>query len=544
MKNNFKQHYQLWLALGLILILAIFTRLHLLGQAPGGLTWDEAALGYVGRMVVTTGRDEYGFRLPTTFVSFGDYKSPLAFYLTGLSTTIFGLTSQAVRLPFALAGIGSISLMMWLTWRLWQKSWLALLAGFSLVTLPWHFVLSRIGFEAGIALFFYLCLLTGWLELHWLKSNDSAKRWLIPGLLMIFGTAASLYTYHAAKIVIPLTWILLLVHDTFHHREWLWRNKTKLAVIILSISALSLPALIDILRGPGVMRASTTTIFGQQSWLATISLIGTNLAKHLSLDWLLLGPEPILRHGTAQFGVLLLGHLILFWLGVTIMLGRFIQHWNQPDKLPRWQEKIIGIFRLKSDSEKPSIKPWFWIALLIVTLLPAAIGLDVPHANRALLAIVPMLMLMMLGARELKRELSHPSFSLAIGLIILLIILQFSVFWNYYFTTYQAEASGAWLDGQAEAVRLAQKYQQDGKRIKFTNYYGQPLTFYAFYNELPIQNYREFRISNLDFGPVKVEDFNQYDVVIAAPTELFPGKPARVIYRQDKEPAFFIYEMD
>jgi len=544
MRNTFKQHFQLWLALGLIIVLAIFTRLYQLGQVPSGLTWDEAALGYVGRMVITTGRDEYGDLLPTTFVSFGDYKSPLAFYFTGSSTAIFGLSAWAVRLPFALAGVGSVLLIMWFTWRLWRQPWLALLAGFGLITLPWHFVLSRVGFEAGTALFFFLCLLTGWLEMHQLKANDSVKKWIFAGLLIIIGTTASLYTYHSAKIVIPLTWFWLIVHEFIHHRTWLNRQLKKIVVIVLSIGVLSLPALIDILTGPGLKRADSTTVFGQQDWLSTISLIGSNLAKHLSLDWLLLGPEPILRHGTAQFGVLLFGHLILFWLGLTFILGRSIQRFNRPSRLTRWQKKIQTFFKLSSTSEPTTFRPWFWLILLFVTLLPAAIGLDVPHANRALLAVVPVIMLMILGARELQRELSHTSFSLSIGLIVLLMIMQFSVFWNYYFTDYQAESSAVWLDGQATAVRLAHTYQQDGQRIKFTDYYGQPLTFYAFYNDLPIQTYREFRVPNLDFGPVKVEDFNKYDVVISSPAEIFPGRPARIIYRQDKEPAFLIYEME
>ena len=77
-------HTPFWVTLVFIVGLALFTRLYDLGKAPAGITWDEAALGYVGKMVVRTTRDEYLHRFPITFQSFGDYKSPLSFYVAGI----------------------------------------------------------------------------------------------------------------------------------------------------------------------------------------------------------------------------------------------------------------------------------------------------------------------------------------------------------------------------------------------------------------------------------------------------------------------------
>ena len=87
----------------LILLLATALRFYKLGQVPHGMTWDEAAIGYNGYAVLTTRRDEWLKRFPISFQSFGDYKAPLAIYLNGLFTFVFGMNLWAVRLPFALA---------------------------------------------------------------------------------------------------------------------------------------------------------------------------------------------------------------------------------------------------------------------------------------------------------------------------------------------------------------------------------------------------------------------------------------------------------
>src|SRR5688572_6183925 len=82
-----------------LVFFALFTRLYNLGVTPAGMSWDEAALGYVGKMVVTTRRDEHSRFLPRTFTSFGDYKAPLAMYITGVFTTVLGLKIWVIRLP-------------------------------------------------------------------------------------------------------------------------------------------------------------------------------------------------------------------------------------------------------------------------------------------------------------------------------------------------------------------------------------------------------------------------------------------------------------
>src|SRR6185369_5068180 len=88
-----------------ILLSAVFLRFWKLGTFPPGFTWDEAAIGYNAWGILTVHRDEWLLRTPLSFRSFGDYKSPLAIYLTAVSEKVFGPTVYAVRFPVALASV-------------------------------------------------------------------------------------------------------------------------------------------------------------------------------------------------------------------------------------------------------------------------------------------------------------------------------------------------------------------------------------------------------------------------------------------------------
>ena len=143
-----------WL-FGLILVIATCLRFYQLGQVPHGMTWDEAAIGYNGFAVLNTRRDEWIHRLPISFMSFGDFKAPMAIYLNGFFTAIFGMNLWAVRFPFALASIAAIAGMMLLAEKISQKKW-ALVAGAMMTFSPWHIHYSRAGFESGMSLAFFI----------------------------------------------------------------------------------------------------------------------------------------------------------------------------------------------------------------------------------------------------------------------------------------------------------------------------------------------------------------------------------------------------
>jgi len=520
-----------------IIGVALFTRFYQLGSMPQGMTWDEVALGYIGKMVVTTGRDEHSNLLPVTFQSFGDFKAPLAFYLSGASTTLFGINSWATRLPFTVAGIGSILLIMALCGIITRNRWYALLGGFLLTISPWHLLFSRVGFEAGLSLFFFLLLIVGWSWWH-----ETKKYQALSLLTVVIGSLGFLYSYHAAKIVFPLVILLLMFLDWRRAGSFWKKNWRSWFALIIAIGVLSLPLLFEMILGPGLTRAGQTSFLGKIGPLATLSRMLTNLGRHLSPAFLVQGETTTLRHGFGSLGVLLYTQFALFLLGLTFAFGRLAERMYH--RHPGWQRRLAHWLGFES-MFLPQVTPsWFWLLLLPITLLPAIIGNEIPHSNRALLAIAPMIVLMVLGVRELQAELKHQTFASIFGTLLLIMVLEFANFWQFYAAEYQVQASEAWMEGYETAVLQAAEFSTDGRRVKFTTEYGEPQMFYAFFNEVPFATFRAERVPEVSFGAIHANDINAFDVVFAAPTERLPIPETGVISRKNGEAAFLIYELE
>ncbi len=530
--------FQPWVvALLFLLGFTAWTRLAHLGSVPTSLNWDEAALGYVGKMVVTTGRDEYNQFLPRVFQSFGDYKAPLAFYFTGISTTLFGLHAWSVRLPFALTGIASIGAMVWVAYRVLNNRWIALAAGWLLAVLPWHLLFSRVGFESGVSLLFLITLWGSWLELRRIQKPHPV--WWGVGVL---SAIVSVYTYHAARLVVPLTLILIAAYELVTNRDWVQKNIRQIGFSIVACVVLGLPLLFT-LRNHGAERAAQTSVFAQENSISQGSIrFVQNTFAHMSLRFLVLGETTTLRHGTGENGVFLYSHFVLFAFGLAFIAARSLEQYTHKRSHSLWTNLHRFIKAKFASDETHLVGPWIWGAFFVIGLLPAGLGFEVPHANRALLAAPAAILIMSFTFKEALRDLTKIAFALLIGMLILFSLLEFSRFWHSYLTTYRTASASEWLAGYPEAARLAWEAKLAGKRVKFTSAYGQPEIFFAFANNLPFDTYRWQRIPGIEFGHIGPFDEGNYDLLIAGEKEPLSSHPTRTINRPDGTPAFFVYE--
>ena len=177
----------------IILSLAAILRFIWLNQVPPALNWDEAAIGWNAKTIFHTRRDEYGTRLPISFKSFGDYKSPVYIYLTAPVVGIFGTNPISIRFVSALAGIISVYL-------------LYLIGGLTAATLlaisPWHIMLSRPAFEPSLALMFILSGIY-----FFLQAMKKSAYFLVSALSFTL----SFYTYHSPKIFVPALLVGLIM---------------------------------------------------------------------------------------------------------------------------------------------------------------------------------------------------------------------------------------------------------------------------------------------------------------------------------------------
>ena len=206
----------------LIIVLAFLVRFIGLSSLPPALNRDEAAIGWNAYSILKTARDEHGQTMPLAFKSIGDYKMPLYIYATSLPVKFFGLNDFSIRFWSTLAGIASVIAVYFLSKKLYPSNHtFALSAAFLMALNPWAVFYSRIGFEANLALAFFLSGFALVLQKH--KTN-----WRFNLGLALFLLA--FLTYSSSLIFIPL---FLLTYFFFNRK-----SLTKSQLISLVIFAL------------------------------------------------------------------------------------------------------------------------------------------------------------------------------------------------------------------------------------------------------------------------------------------------------------------
>jgi len=522
-----------------------------LGDVPHGMTWDEAAIGYNGYAVVTTRRDEWLQRLPISFKSFGDYKSPLAIYINGLFTFTLGMELWVVRAPFALSGVLAVAAWMWLVRQLWLKEakdtryleGISCLAGLALVTTPWFLHFARTGFESGMALMFLLVGVAGmvWLtrqkvsldNVH-LSRSHSATAVLILGNSVI-ALAASMYTYHSAKFVVPVLIVsLIMIEIKSVRRNWRWwlTGGFLLALLLLPLGN-------DLVSGPGGTRFQQATILTKGQDPATIiNILIFNVGSHFSPSFLVMGETVTLRHGDGKWGVLLPTIFLLFSVGVLTVL-RALVIGRKVDKI--W---LLG---------------WLWLG---AGLLPAVIGIDVPHSNRALLALPGFLLIALKGGEWLvfsvprwlvAKKLVAAAESLLIrsilGTVLLVHSLLFVSYLHNYYTAFEQAATEEYAEGYLEAFAYVIPYETgeskpEAEKILFTSRYGQPYIYAVFARRTNPIWYQGGSLIKYEFvDQLKASDLlRQNTMVVAAPEDGLPIEQAdAIIYGRNGRPRFILF---
>lgn len=520
-----------------LLLLTVATRFYKLSIVPGGFTWDEAAIGYNGYGIITARRDEWLVKLPISFRSFGDYKAPLAIYVSGVFTYVFGMTEWSVRAPFAIAGVLFVFAVGVLINELARQSNLkkeAVLIGMLLAVMsPWHFHFSRVGFESGIA----VALVTGALALLLIGKRLLSEQTLsnliekkLPYFTILGGVLlliVSLYTYHSAKITVPfLVLYLVLQFRTTLKTNWIY------FVGLTVVSALMLyPLIQDTLYGSGATRANVL-LFSQQlssSEIAITTLVNT--AKHFSPDFLLFGKVDFARHGAGKWGILSIPTflLLLGLVGSLVYKSKFVftQHKNL---------LVVGLL------------------LLITGILPAALSAEtVPHSNRAMLALPGFIILAVAGflsVLDIWAKNTQLVYRVFIGLIIFIECAFFLSFWQHYFSAFASESTEAFQERYIPAMKIARDYEKgiNGKpevdKVIVSTEYGQPYIYALFVKKPSPIAYQGGTLYKYEFSEViSSSDLERNNtLIVATPRNNMPAdKATEIIKGSDGSTRFEIY---
>ncbi len=543
-----------WLLFLVLIGLATFLIGYKLGQVPHGMTWDEAAIGYNGYAVITTRRDEWLERLPVSFRSFGDYKAPLGIYINGIFTVLFGSQLWVVRLPFALAGVCSVIGMVFLSqtvatatrvykserWSDQLVGGFGLAGGIGLLTAPWFLHFARTGFESGLA----LCLMIWgtWAVIQLGMGNAgivgyiaSKRSLLIKAVLMlvaVFGWVGALYAYHSAKLVIP---VLGVVCFFWFMKKW-WQQRWMSAVLGFSMTLFAWPLVYDTVFSSGSERFKQASLLAKGSPLIdVITQLGHHLLVHLDPAFLIGGTTPTLRHGDGVWGVLLPPVGLLMAIGVLLGWRKLTRSW--------WLVSVL------------------WVG---VGFFPAISGVDVPHSNRALLALPGVIFMAMIGGHIVWKWLkSLPQEQQAFGshgersLVSKSVVATFTawfvlVFVSYqfdYYTAFATNSASEYRDGYLEAFSIARDYEL-GKRlpipekILFTSDYGQPYIYAIFVRRTNPIWYQGGSLIKYEFtDKIDSGDIRRINtLVIASGDDAVPHDEAtHIIHGSDGQPRFIIF---
>lgn len=261
-----------------VIVIGFVLRFYQLGVNPPSLYWDEVALGYNAYSIAETARDEEGRFLPVNyFRSFGDFKPPVYIYAAVPMIKILGLNEWTTRFPSAFFGALSVILTYFITCQLLRRlashepsflnknriEWSAIGTTFLLAISPWHTQISRVAYEANVALF--LVLLGVWLFFRALENESRKTLWLaLSGISFVL----TFYTFNSNRVFTPLMVLLLAIV----YRRQLFATQTDIRKVLVAslISILLLaPLLPHLASREGQLRYKEVNIFSDPTAVAT-----------------------------------------------------------------------------------------------------------------------------------------------------------------------------------------------------------------------------------------------------------------------------------
>lgn len=524
-----------------ILLLAGFLRLWRLGEFPA-LNADEAAIGYNVYSLIETGKDEHGNPWPIHFQSFNDFKPGGYFYLAFPFVKFMGLNELSVRLPGALFGIASVLALYFLVKELFDKENLALVSSFFLAISPWHIHFSRGAWEVNVATFFIILGV-------YLFVKGAKKGSKIILSLSFVSFALSLYTYHAARVVVPLLGAGLLV---IYRKSFKENFKNYLVAAFVGFVVLA-PLAKDVVNNNVLSRAAGVGLFADKG---PISRINEQRGQHKDFRGM---PAIVFHNKAVNFGLAFLENWAEHYWGEFLFLtGDEIQRNRVPETGQMYLFDIIlviaGFYFI---AKKP--KGWEPILVwLVFAPVAAALTFQSPHALRAQNIIVPLVVVSAWGFIKLLESFSGykkvliPVFALAIA-------WNFALYLHNYWVHMAKEYPFSSQYGMEEVVDYVEKEGDKFESVVVTDRYDQPYILFLFYLKYPperfqvghalsprdefgfstVRSFDKYRFFNIDFDTVK----NDYkgSLIIGTEEEIPHGQNVvNTVYFPNKDVAFRI----
>lgn len=432
----------------LIILFFLFTRFYKISEIPSSVYWDEASIGYNAYSIVQTGKDEWGEFLPLHFRAFGEFKLPVYIYATAVSVKLFGLNEFAVRLPAVIFSLGVVILTYLLAKKFFNREAVALFSSFFVSISPWFFIFSRTGYEATAGLMFFTLAI-------YLFFFSAKNPWFI--LFSLISFVLSAYSYNSFRIISPLTFLILLIIE-----------KKNLSLFIVMISLFVLALSIWPIYRLYVYDAGSVRF--QVVGAGSVDFV-RNYLSHFTFDFLMSGDKN-LRSQQKGFGQIFPYDFLLLFLG------------------------LVYIFKFKSKYGFLSL------ALVLISIIPAAATKESPHALRGVAAVPFLAIISSLG---IGKYLKVP--------VIILAILFFGNYFFNFLNVYPLESAKEW---QYEYKKIFLEYKDNldkHEQIIVSDRYAQPYIFALFYLKYDPAKFQKEAVRNSpdQWGFSSVAKFGKFE---------------------------------
>lgn len=467
-----------------------------LSTVPSGLQNDEASFLINAVSLKETGKDEDGRRLPLYLNSFIDPKPALFSYIQIPFLAVFGENTFAARLPSALFGLLSLGFIYLICRRLMSQP-TALLIVMLLALSPWHIMLSRATQEVILAFFFSTVAI--WAMLEWI-----AKKHLVFAAMMFSSMLLAMYTYHSAKVALPLILIstALVFGKNVREKTWSAGGIVACAAVSLVLTTFIFAGGLDRLRAVSVFTdPGVQSVLNEQITTATPFIPGfaIRVFHNKAVNY---GRDILQRYGahfTSDF---------LFIIGGEPQ--RYVIPFHGLLYLVELPLLLVGIFSAIRAQQAKDRKVATYMALwLLLAPIPDAITTqEHPSMIRTALMVVPLMYFVARGILWLWEAVSLRWRPLLLGGIVFLYALSMAYFVNQLFI--QQPAYHPWHRNRADEhmVELAKQLAPDPTPIFVTTQgSGQPYVYFALGRVFSLEELqqsagkrvKDFRIGRVSF---------------------------------------------
>jgi hypothetical protein len=444
----------------LILLLASFLRLFKLGEIPKYLNRDEASLGYTAFSILKTGHEEHGKLIPINIESFGDWKLPGYIYASIPLINVYGLNAFSIRLLASLSGIGIVILSFLISKKIFKNSSIALIVAFLVGMAPWAIHMSRIAYEANLALLLFL------LGFYSYLLGKSRPKFLI---LTSFSFVLAVFTYHAYQVFIPAFTLFLLIQDKNKLIKILNNNKKVFLVCVAMIFLGIFLLFFEKSNSAISTKFSGLSIFENSSLFDLIKNTINNFFTLFSFEFLVKSGGSNTAHNISSFGNIYLSTLIL---AVTSFLSLI--------KQKNTQIKFFGI----------------WI--LIASLAPMLTN----EANHTIRASSMFIAWEILAAYSVYYLFKNKKLKLLFGILFILCFYLTSYLHRYFLVAPIIDTDR--FDWYMKDIALYIDQEKNNyQTIYFNAASSSPYIYYLFYTQYD----PEKLLSNIEYFPADKEGF-------------------------------------